>query len=385
MPTAEQLMLQDLQAKYATEQVGPAFKRLYGETANDRMFANFHERLNGHFEFMNYKAGTNGHFNAEDSRQLLALIEEIQTAQEVLRLVGTEFVVVDGYRAVIERCREFLVLSGGSPIPEDMPRIDIVKYKPVFSLSDTVIRAPERPTSYPMRMVGSGAFANVYSFVDPVYDVTIALKRAKSDLEPKELERFRREFEVLKSLRYPYILEVYKYSEDRPEYTMEFCDFTLHKFMQRHNGTIGESARKRMALQFLYGMNHIHSRGLLHRDLSYTNALIKQYDAALMVKLSDFGLYKDPESTLTRTESELRGTLLDPAIDSFKDYNLANEIYGVGAVLSFIFSGRQNLDACSGDVRAIVNRCVDIDVAARYPDVRPIIGDVVQLPPGLVV
>jgi serine/threonine protein kinase len=299
--------------------------------------------------------------------------------------VGTEFVVVDGYRAIIERCREFLVLSGGSLIPEDMPRIDVVKYEPVFSLSDMVIRAPERPTSYPMRMVGSGAFATVYSFVDPVYDVTIALKRAKSDLEPKELERFRREFEVLKSLRYPYILEVYKYSEDRPEYTMEFCDFTLHTFMQRHNGTIGDSARKRMALQFLYGMNHIHSRGLLHRDMSYTNVLIKQYDAALMVKLSDFGLYKDPESTLTRTESELRGTLLDPAIDSFKDYNLANEIYGVGAVLSFIFSGRQSLDACSGDVRAIVNRCVNIDVTARYPDVRSIIGEVVQLPPGMVV
>jgi eukaryotic-like serine/threonine-protein kinase len=104
-----------------------------------------------------------------------------------------------------------------------------------------------------------------------------------------------------------------------------------------------------------------------------------------MVKLSDFGLYKDPESTLTRTESELRGTLLDPAIDSFKDYNLANEIYSVGAVLSFLFSGRQSLDACSGDVRAIVNRCVDIDVAARYPDVRSIIAEVVQLPPGLVV
>jgi hypothetical protein len=119
--------------------------------------------------------------------------------------------------------------------------------------------------------------------------------------------------------------------------------------------------------------------------MSYTNVLIKQYDAALMVKLSDFGLYKDPESTLTRTESELRGTLLDPAIDSFKDYNLANEIYGVGAVLSFIFSGRQSLDACSGDVRAIVNRCVNIDVTARYPDVRSIIGEVVQLPPGMVV
>ena len=84
MPTAEQLMLQDLHAKYAAVQVGPAFTRLYGTTAVDHMFAHFHERLNKHFNFMNYKAGTNGHFNAEDSRQLIALIEEIQEAQEVL-------------------------------------------------------------------------------------------------------------------------------------------------------------------------------------------------------------------------------------------------------------------------------------------------------------
>jgi eukaryotic-like serine/threonine-protein kinase len=261
MPTAEQLMLQDLQAKYAAEQVGPAFTRLYGETATDRMFANFHERLNGHFAFMNYKAGASGrHFNAEDSRQLMALIEEIQEAQEVLRLVGTEFVVVDGYRAVIERCREFLVLSGGSPIPEDMPRIDVVKYEPVFLLSETVIRAPERPSNYPMRMVGSGAFANVYSFVDPVYDVTISLKRAKSDLEPKELERFRREFEVLKSLRYPYILEVYKYSEERPEYTMEFCDFTLHKFMQPQRDDRRPSAKANGLAVSIRHVSHSFSR-----------------------------------------------------------------------------------------------------------------------------
>jgi hypothetical protein len=58
---------------------------------------------------------------------------------------------------------------------------------------------------------------------------------------------------------------------------------------------------------------------------------------------------------------------------------------GVGAVLCYMFSGRQSLDACSGSVRAIVNRSVDLDVTTRYPDVLSIIGDVVGLSPGIVV
>ncbi len=119
--TPEELMLQDLHDHNVDIEVDPKFVRLYNDLgANGRMFANFHERLNGHFDFMNRKARTNHHFNAEDGRQLIALIQEIRDAQQVLERSGMEFVVADSYRKVLEVCETFLVDSGGSPIPEDL-------------------------------------------------------------------------------------------------------------------------------------------------------------------------------------------------------------------------------------------------------------------------
>ncbi|MGW6354624.1 protein kinase domain-containing protein [Streptomyces sp. NPDC055092] len=79
------------------------------------------------------------------------------------------------------------------------------------------------------------------------------------------------------------------------------------------------SSRKRIALQFLYGVNYIHSEGLLHRDVSLQNVLVKAFNGgAVLVKLSDFGLAKDKNSEYTRTKTEMRGTYRDPLLASFR-------------------------------------------------------------------
>ena len=50
-------MLQDLHDRYASSQPDSAFGRLYEmHDPNDRMFAILHQRLDGHFDFMNHKA-----------------------------------------------------------------------------------------------------------------------------------------------------------------------------------------------------------------------------------------------------------------------------------------------------------------------------------------
>jgi serine/threonine protein kinase len=225
---------------------------------------------------------------------------------------------------------------------------------------------PERRSNVELHVIGSGAYANVYRFIDPEYGIPFALKRAKRNLNPKDLARFRNEFDLLKDLRFPYVLQVFRYFEGRNEYTMEHCDATLREFIDRGNAHISFGTRKRVALQFLYGMNYLHSKGHLHRDVSYQNVLVKEYDGgSVIVKISDFGLFKNPDSDLTRTESELRGTILDPTIVSFKDYNVANEIYAIGFVLSFIFSGRMNIDACQGATRVVIDKCVAVGCAFR--------------------
>lgn len=381
MATPEEMMLQDLIAKYAAVVIEPAFERLYQtpETTS-RMFAHFHQRLNTHFEFMNYKIRAGRHFNAEDSRQLIALIDEIRDAQQVMKRLGLEFAITGSYRQILDECGKFLVESGGSAIPQDFERINIIKYEPVFILLDTQIHLAKRQERFDLKMIGSGAYANVYSYVDPDYDVSIALKRAKRNISDKDLARFRNEFTLLKSLSFPYVLQVYRYNDERNEYTMECCDVTLREFIDKNNAKLSFGTRKRIALQFLYGLNYLHSKGCLHRDVSYQNVLVKQYDStAVVVKISDFGLFKQHDSSFTRSESELRGTILDPTIKSFKDYNLANEIYAIGFVMSFIFSGRQDIGACAGAVRAIIDRCVAYNHAARYLDVLSIIRDVESL------
>ncbi|MFZ3267673.1 MAG: protein kinase family protein [Mycobacterium sp.] len=229
-------------------------------------------------------------------------------------------------------------------------------------------------------MIGEGSYAKVFSFIDPDYGIKVAVKRAKKGLDERDLHRFKTEFDILKRLSFPYIVEVYQYDETRDEYKMEFCDETLRKYIAKRNHRLGFATRKRIALQFLYGINYIHGQNLFHRDISLQNVLVKVFGGgAVLVKLSDFGLAKDHTSDFTRTKTEMRGTIRDPLLASFKDYDVRNEVYSIGWVLSYIFTGRDSLAHGDDEVGRIIQNCTANDVAQRYPDVRSVITDVERL------
>lgn len=382
MPSPEELMLKDLRDRYSSGVLNPAFWRLYESSGDEsaRMFAGFHERLNGHFDFLNQKAQVNNHFNAQDSRDLLDLISEVREAGEVLELVGHGFKLDDAYETALRICEDFLVPSGGSPIPDDFELVVLIKWEPAFHSLDKQYKRSLPPQTYDLKLIGSGSYANVFRYHDPEYDTPFALKRMKKGANERDTERFRREFETLKDLRSPYVVEVYRFNDDRLEYTMECCDDTLRGFISKENHQLGFATRKRIALQFLFGLNYLHGRSHLHRDVSYQNVLVKRFHGnVVMVKLSDFGLEKRADSELTRTESELRGTILDPTLKSFAEYSVGNEIYSIGFVLSFIFSGRLNIDECSGQTLKVIQKCTMQDATARYLNVLAIIRDVESL------
>lgn len=49
--------------------------------------------------------------------------------------------------------------------------------------------------------------------------------------------------------------------------------------------------------------NFDESKNLLHRDISTTNILVKQYDDANIIKIADFGLVKDKYNYLIKQGS----------------------------------------------------------------------------------
>ena len=374
------LMLADFKEKYAAQNPSGAFTRLYDDPELGFMFAYFHEQFTEHFDSINGRFRSTRHYWADNSRQLIALADDLSEALVTLKASGIDVRFDDRYQQAVDRCLPWLSMSGGSTVPDDFELVVLVRYEPVFvrTAMTTVLKKDRRPVN--LKMEGEGSYAIVYSYIDPDYGIKFAIKRAKKEISDRDLTRFKREFETMKRLSYPYILDVYQYDDARNEYRMEFCDATLRTFIARRNQNLSFASRKRIALQFLYAISYLHSQPLLHRDISLQNVLLKVYESgAVLVKLSDFGLVKDPSSTFTRTRTEMRGTIRDPLLHDFRKYGVHNEIYAIGWVLSYIFTGRESLSATADAVSRIVHKCTAHDLASRYQTVRDLITDVEQL------
>ncbi|MDN6730520.1 MAG: protein kinase family protein, partial [Alkalibacterium sp.] len=235
-------------------------------------------------------------------------LREMQSA-----LYGMKFAfsVRNFYERMVDFIQPHLSNSGGSIIPEDYQRLDIVKYKPIIALDKQIKRQNKNDKQlFSLKFVGTGSYASVYRFKDDFYNQTFALKRANKDLTFTELNRFKREFEVMKKLDSPYILKVCTFKEEDNEFIMEYVDQTLQHYIDKNNSSLQFSRRSRLVLQVFSAFNYIYSRRILHRDISYSNILVKVHDDnSTVIKVSDFGYLKEPESTLTRQNTEFNGSL----------------------------------------------------------------------------
>jgi eukaryotic-like serine/threonine-protein kinase len=274
-----------------------------------KIFASLHTRLNDIFVIMNKDTNnctdedgnlvyTGGYLHAQDNRDFLSIVDSIEEFKSKLQSTEFAFFVDPIYANRIHKCLQFVKKYRGSTIPEGLAPIEIIDLEPVFQFNKSVAITQSEKTLYAnLRSLGEGSYARVFSYIDPFYQLPVAIKRAKPTLDKKELERFRQEFEVLKTLKSPYIIEVYSYDDAKNEYTMEYIDESIYNFILRSNTLLSLAERKKIIFQICRGLKYIHQRGLLHRDISLTNAFIKHYQDVDVVKLGDFGLVKVPEST----------------------------------------------------------------------------------------
>lgn len=355
------------------------YLKLYGGTDEISVgLAYLHEKVDSHLKVLNARAphGQSGHFKAQDSRDLLELIDAINSLKGAIRRAGSSLTIDDSYEAFLDNAGEWLVPSNGSPIPSGLTPIEIKRHEPVFFFGEkTVLDLGDR-LEIALKLEGEGSFARVHSFEDPIYGVRFARKTLKREANAEDTERFLKEFEIMRGLSFPYVLQVYKFDENSLSYTMEYCENTLEQYVRERNGqnAFDKATRRRVALQFLYGLNYLHVLGLSHRDLSYRNILLKRYQlGAVVVKLSDFGLVKDHSSDYTRTGADLAGSIVDPALKDFKYYAPINDIYAVGFILSFIFNGRKNLLSDGSEMSRIVHKCSHTRVEERYQTVLEVI------------
>ena len=340
------------------------------------------------FGAMNQRLPTNeyeAHFWAENSRSLKLAIDCALEIKHLFINCNINISIDSYYDSLFEKCRKFLSNSGGSTIPAHMEKVEVYYKTPIFLKSDTISIDSSSTESqrYQLTLIGEGSYAKVFKFKDSNYNKTFALKRANKTLSSKELERFKNEYKTLSSLKSVFVVEVYKYFDNRNEYIMEYLDYSAKEFYEKFPSKLDFGHRMRFVYQFLRGISYIHSKGLLHRDLSPHNVMIKIYDDSELIKICDFGLVKRPDSKLTSMYTEIKGHFNDPALsqDGFDNYSFEHEIYSITLMCIFFLTGKTtNFSNISNEaIKNIYFKGTNPEKGKRYKTLDELMKDLKEL------
>ncbi|WP_194841641.1 protein kinase domain-containing protein [Sporosarcina obsidiansis] len=344
-------------------------------TELQQLFSLFHYHLNDLLKYMNQRI-SNGRYTAHESRELIFLIDQLKTIQANLKNTDLAFDIDNKYKDTLNECESFLSSSGGSEIPNNFSRINIIENRPIFNLSSDnsiTIDNSIQTLKAKLKLIGEGSYAKVFKYKDPYYNEQFAIKRALSNLTAQEYERFELEYQTMKNLNSPYILKVYRFDQKEKQYTMEYANETLFTFIEKNNSNLSITTRINLIRQTLRAFEYIHSKGLLHRDISPTNILIQKFDGLNIIKISDFGLVKYEDSNLTRINTELKGHFNDHhdlSIIGFKNYKIHHETFALTRIIYFVLTGRKNIQSVKNkDFEIFIKRGISSNIYERYRSV----------------
>ena len=209
---------------------------------------------------------------------------------------------------------------------------------------------PQRIGSYQIEEFLGGGMSRVYRAHDVALDQQVAIKiLIPEDTRDEDAKaRFLREARTAASLKHPNCITVHSFGEDdgSPYMVMEFLSGENLGSAIR-NGRAGDLCNKlRIALDVARGLEHIASKGIIHRDIKPDNI---QFDGSGVAKLIDFGIAKKPvDITLTQAGMML-GTAPYMAPEQIlgKEITSLVDVYAFGLLLFELFTGRRAIQPSS--------------------------------------
>jgi serine/threonine protein kinase len=153
-----------------------------------------------------------------------------------------------------------------------------------------------------VRPIGKGGMGEVYEAEDLQLG-TIALKTIRHSIASSSdaFERFRQEVQLARRVSGPQVCRIHELYllpasggyEATAFLTMEYLDgITLYEKIQRDGPLPWKEARS-ITLEICEGLQLIHEKGIIHRDLKTANIMLCKQEGSPRVVLMDFGLARD--------------------------------------------------------------------------------------------
>jgi eukaryotic-like serine/threonine-protein kinase len=124
----------------------------------------------------------------------------------------------------------------------------------------------------------------------------IKIMRPNVAADDQGLQRFLQEARTSTMIKHKNLAMLYDFAQlDDGSYYMvwEFIDGTNIQRWIADNGPVPARLTTEISVQALHGLDHLHSMGLIHRDISPENIMLSQdHHGKLLVKVIDFGIAK---------------------------------------------------------------------------------------------
>jgi serine/threonine protein kinase len=193
-----------------------------------------------------------------------------------------------------------------------------------------------------LNLLGQGNFGKVYLVEKKKTKELFAMKILNKKLIEQKKQKIHTmtERKVLEKSNSPFIAKLY-YAFQTPKklyMIMEYLSGGELFFHLSQQGVFSENRSRFYIAEIFLGLDYLHSRGIIYRDLKPENVLL---DDEGHIKLTDFGLSKDGQEDPNSKTFTFCGTpeYLAPEIIKNQGYNKKVDYWSLGAVLYYMLSG----------------------------------------------
>ncbi|KAG6851007.1 hypothetical protein H0H93_004494 [Arthromyces matolae] len=201
-------------------------------------------------------------------------------------------------------------------------------------------------------LIGAGSFGKVYLGMDASTGLLMAVKQVElptgsapnQERKKSMLSALEREIELLKNLQHVNIVQ-YLYSSLDDEFLNIFLEYVPGgsvTALLRNYGAFEEPLVKNFVRQILEGLNYLHERDIIHRDIKGANILVDNKGG---IKISDFGISKKVDDNLMTSNRVNRPSLqgsvfwMAPEVVKQSAHTKKADIWSVGCLVVEMLTG----------------------------------------------
>ena len=197
-----------------------------------------------------------------------------------------------------------------------------------------------------LEVIGTGGMAVVYKARCHRLNRLVAVKILKDEnLQDEDFRRrFHTEGQTVGMLSHPNIVSVYDVSktDDADYIVMELIDgISLKQYMEKKQ-VLNWKETLHFGTQIAKGLEHAHSRGLVHRDIKPHNVMVMKNGA---VRVADFGIARVMSNSHTLTKETLGSVhYISPEQARGAQVDHRSDIYSLGVVMYEMITGQTPYD-----------------------------------------